>query len=147
MAKWLPVEKTVAEECPHVGFENCFRLRWYAIIGNGFDLECGLRTGYKDFLSFVHEGKYDDPPLCGTAAAPVDWLALRDGNYWFRRFDSVQIGCGWVDFENEIAKVTISVERSMYDDHGLRVFVDAVAPSIDSGMAPSGMIESIVLSE
>ena len=72
----------------------------------------------------MREAQYDDSSSCGTVVNSVGWLALRDGNYWFRRFESVQIGCGWVDFENEIARVTISIERSMYDDHGRRVFVD-----------------------
>ena len=28
------------------------------VIGNGFDLQCGLKTGYKDFLTYILTEKY-----------------------------------------------------------------------------------------
>lgn len=52
----------------------------FVIIGNGFDVECGLRTKYGDFLEFVREMKCDGPSAGIIPTHPVDWRDLRDYN-------------------------------------------------------------------
>ena len=96
----------------------------YAIIGNGFDLECGLNTSYRDFLSFVKDGEFERLDKSGFGPAfPVDWQGFRDRNFWYERFNTIQIGSGWVDFENEIARVVANVERSMLREDGSIAFM------------------------
>lgn len=90
----------------------------YAIIGNGFDLECGLKTSYSSFLSFVRNGDFARVGTNTVVTSPVDWEGFRDHNYWYKRFNSVQIGNRWIDFENEIARVVTNVERSMFREDG-----------------------------
>lgn len=96
----------------------------FVIIGNGFDVECGLHTKYGDFLEFVREMKYDDPSAGIIPTHPVNWQDLRDHNYWFKRFESVHIGSRWVDFETEIARVVTTVERDMLREDGSYAFID-----------------------
>lgn len=100
----------------------------YAIIGNGFDLECGLHTSYKSFLAFVNEQKYNNPKLHAPVSHRLDWQALREHSYWFKRFESTQIGNGWVDFENEIARVVATIERCMRNEDGSYEFMDDRLP-------------------
>ena len=99
----------------------------YVIIGNGFDLECGLYTSYRHFLDFIRNRGYTDQPS-NTARKHSfdysDWESLRKNNYWFRRFNSIQIGSGWIDFENEIARVVTTIERSMVNSDGWHAFID-----------------------
>lgn len=96
----------------------------YVILGNGFDLECGLHTAYGDFLTFVRDEEYKTPTAHTIPAHAVDWQALHEHNYWFKRFESIRIGSGWVDFENEIARVVTIVERSMICKDGSQAFID-----------------------
>lgn len=49
----------------------------FVIIGNGFDVECGLNTKYRDLLEFVREMKYDSPSVRVTPLLSVNWQDLR----------------------------------------------------------------------
>ena len=91
----------------------------YIMIGNGFDLECGLPTSYTDYLNFI---KAANMVSSGTSceALPINstikdklldpncnisfWQKMAN-NYWIHHFNKVHIRSGWVDFESEIAKV------------------------------------------
>lgn len=95
----------------------------YAILGNGFDLECGLQTSYSRFLSFVKNGEFNKIGAGAGATSPVDWEGFRKNNFWYERFNSIQIGSGWVDFENEIARVVTNVEHSMLREDGTVAFM------------------------
>ncbi len=95
----------------------------YAILGNGFDLECGLQTSYSSFLSFVKNGEFDKIGAGAGATSAVDWHRFRAHNFWYKRFNYVQIGNGWVDFENEIARVVTNVELSMLREDGTVAFL------------------------
>jgi hypothetical protein len=95
----------------------------YAILGNGFDLECGLQTSYSSFLSFVKNGEFNKMGAGAGATSPVDWEGFRKNNFWYERFNSIQIGSGWVDFENEIARVVTNVEHSMLREDGTVAFM------------------------
>lgn len=95
----------------------------YAILGNGFDLECGLQTSYSSFLSFVKNGEYNKMGAGAGATSAVDWQRFRAHNFWYKRFNYVQIGNGWVDFENEIARVVTNVELSMLREDGTVAFL------------------------
>ena len=96
----------------------------YAIVGNGFDLECGLHTGYDSFLKFVREDGYASLPVGASLTNSIDWQGFRSHNYWLKRFESVQIGSGWVDFENEIARVIVTVEKGMANASAIQAFLD-----------------------
>lgn len=100
----------------------------YVMIGNGFDLECGLPTGYKDFLNFlsVVESAYlgyrdkiknlmnnelqakliSKPPVYGL------WKPVIE-NFWYEHFKNANLKQNWIDFEAEIAKVIRVVENNM----------------------------------
>lgn len=101
----------------------------YVMIGNGFDLECGLPTSYRDFLQFVSAIEaWHNYPQKGFDEADID-LRIKDilqgknpnyiiwehviNNFWYKHFQEAQIKLGWVDFENELAKVIRIVESSM----------------------------------
>lgn len=64
----------------------------YAIVGNGFDLECGLRTDYGSFLRFVLNEEYANLTMSTSLTKLIDWQGFRNHNYWLKRFKSVQIG-------------------------------------------------------
>lgn len=96
----------------------------YIIIGNGFDLECGLRTGYRDFLSFVRCLESGDLQWGDTSERQFDWQGFCSNNYWFERYDTQSIGGRWVDFESEIARVVTNAERDMTNEDGTKAFAD-----------------------
>lgn len=108
----------------------------YIIIGNGFDLECGLPTKYTDYLGFLDAVRENyrtgnKAPLkgleflshkarsilCGDGFDSSPWKPAFD-NYWFNHFFSRSFKTGWVDFEKEISRIVNVSERcmgNMYD--------------------------------
>ena len=94
-------------------------------IGNGFDLECNLPTSYGDFLNFITAIDYvskDDIKKLSSLNLNVqvknkiickytnDQHSLEpftslQNNIWYQHFLGKKIKQGWIDFENEIAKV------------------------------------------
>lgn len=122
---------------PHIkdngATDECAR---YLILGNGFDLECGLPTKYTDYIEFLcqisdlREGKgfrhlslhedikrvlfrqFDNLDLKDIKGRTEAWTPAFE-NFWFRRFKEAQIKDGWVDFEKEIARVIRLIEECM----------------------------------
>ena len=98
----------------------------YIMIGNGFDIECGLPTSYSDFLRFLEaiEKKGHGTKLHSDVQSHLadmfsinpnydsEWNSVIN-NYWYEYFRTAKIKLGWVDFENEIAKVIHALENSM----------------------------------
>lgn len=128
-------------------------LEAYLMIGNGFDLECGLPTSYSDFLNFINAIEHisSGKDLDGVVLNPMIKEKLRDKvpdislwqpllhNYWYRHFKKARIRLGWVDFENEIAKVIRSVEKSTE----LTRFRPATMDDYVSGMMKSDLTNTI----
>ena len=56
------------------------------ILGNGFDLDLGLKTSYSDFMD------------------SDDFKAIVDNNYFARYLEEKrsELGGNWIDIENEI---------------------------------------------
>lgn len=76
------------------------------IIGNGFDLAHGLKTTYRDFLTFCRSIDFDD----------ASQNTLRQGldkNFWLSHFllSSINIGDTWIDFEEEIHKAISALSK------------------------------------
>lgn len=123
--------------------QSAMRIEWdeytkspnevYIMIGNGFDLECGLPTSYADFLNFLNAiiklnsdstVKVEDLKLNSFVASKLvnaikvgsesikNWREVLN-NFWFNHFKNAKIKLGWVDFENEIAKIIKVLENSM----------------------------------
>ncbi len=105
----------------------------YIMIGNGFDLECGLPTSYINFLNFLNAiikldrdctddltglslNHYVKSKLVNDFKKGLEkksnWQDVIN-NFWLGHFLDAQIKLGWVDFENEIAKVVKTLENSM----------------------------------
>ena len=70
------------------------------IVGNGFDLAHGLKTSYRDFLSYCHEKLYK-PRMTYPPSDPYYQ------NLWVKHFINVQRNMGdtWIDVEKEIFRV------------------------------------------
>lgn len=94
----------------------------YFILGNGFDIECGLPTSYPEFLDFINVVHLNFDNLLGYHDKQKELLdkyiniRKQNGkttvfskwreiptNFWYRHFKDAQIQKGWIDFENEIA--------------------------------------------
>jgi hypothetical protein len=111
----------------------------YLIIGNGFDLECGLPTKYTDFLDFLSQisdldqGKgFIHTSLHPTITRKLDHQTFTSktrmlitnewkptiNNYWFKHFKTVQSQDKWVDFESEIARVVKLMREWMNHNSG-----------------------------
>ena len=109
----------------------------YVILGNGFDIECGLPTDYRSFLSFlasikcIIEKKADTIDNKTNAIGHLKLhevirkqLVIEDVDtsywekvlktFWFKYFQEAIIKNGWVDFENEISKIIKWIEGSMF---------------------------------
>ncbi len=106
----------------------------FAVIGNGFDIECGLPTDYKSFLAFlsaVHKImglitiNSKSKALENSSLNPVIkqkliidpleegyWKKTLD-TFWYKYFQNTQAKNGWVDFENEISKIIQRIEETM----------------------------------
>ena len=62
------------------------------IIGNGFDLQCGLKSSYNDFFEWLRKDQ-----------------ALANNNLWAIHFLSTPPkGYGWIDIEESLRKVLCS---------------------------------------
>ena len=99
----------------------------YVVIGNGFDLECGLPTRYTDFLQFLTSAKNisESVELKYKKLRPEIMKKLSDSDisswddvlhsFWFSHFvkASESIRSGWMDLENEIDRVVTIIEQSM----------------------------------
>lgn len=96
----------------------------YIIIGNGFDMACGLKTGYKDFLSEVEMAECTHAWLRKKATKKVyetwekeraeqteTYLSVID-NTWYRYFKKVCKSNSWIDFENEISELLKPIEEN-----------------------------------
>lgn len=109
----------------------------YVILGNGFDIECGLPTDYRSFLSFLAsiesiieknadtiDGKTDAIKHFKLHEVISERLVIEDvetkywekvlKTFWYKHFQQVNIKNGWVDFENEISKLIKMIEESMF---------------------------------
>jgi hypothetical protein len=122
---------------------SCIPNASVVVIGNGFDIDCGLPTQYRDFLEFVSlvrallcisESKRIDAvtawckgrpgcaaleplivsALCMGNHDELDvWSTLIKDNCWLHYFDKAQVRDGWVDFEAEISLLVQMIEESM----------------------------------
>ena len=123
------------------------------MIGNGFDLECGLPTSYMDYLNFlsavdhISTGKSCESlplnpsvkkNLFDKTADITQWQPLTE-NYWYQHFKKAHIKLGWVDFENEIAKVIRTIENSI----DLNLFRPATMDDCVSGMIKSDLTNTM----
>ena len=106
----------------------------YLFIGNGFDIECGLPTRYRDFLEFLQDidciiangNRLDDQNLISKVQDQIierysDKTRISEleawkpvvNSFWRKHFISCSIGLDWIDFETEISRVIKAVEASM----------------------------------
>lgn len=98
----------------------------FVIIGNGFDLECGLPTTYGDFLRFlevISKGQKGAISLNDKVYGNLlkkkftsknfrrQWRPVFE-NFWYKYFIEARIKQNWVDFEKEIARVITMVENN-----------------------------------
>ena len=104
----------------------------YIIIGNGFDIECGLQTRYRDFLKFLtcvkniiesEELEYKDlNPVILQKVSGSDFSQWNNvlHSFWYRHFANAgeTIRGNWLDFENEIGRVVTMLEQSMTLQNG-----------------------------
>lgn len=115
----------------------------YIVIGNGFDIECGLPTTYKDFLKFLKEASHL-LDAGGFIAEPTEldsritdklrktsfsqWKPVLE-TFWYKHFSEVagSIRGGWLSFENEISRVIRTIESSMIipDSNGEPLYLAA----------------------
>ncbi|MBQ5967980.1 MAG: bacteriophage abortive infection AbiH family protein [Clostridiales bacterium] len=100
----------------------------YIMVGNGFDLECGLPTGYRDFLNFLDAvERLDKNPddklenvdispeikaLIGSHSTYDIWKPIIE-SYWYDHFRRSKLKHRWIDFEAEISKVIQTIEYNM----------------------------------
>lgn len=99
----------------------------YLMIGNGFDLESGLPTSYRDYLCFVQaiemikEGEtledfnINESIKKRLLCENIDFAFWDDviNSFWYKHFKKSTIRNLWIDFESEIAKVIRFLETSM----------------------------------
>ena len=107
------------------------------IIGNGFDIAHNLPTKYTDFLDFISGERYTQSKayMCkfvGQDAVDTEYLdvirentlrLIGDGNGLIDIFDTGLKrerlkGEDWVDFEQEIARVVLSIEKEVINGSG-----------------------------
>ena len=100
----------------------------YVMVGNGFDVECGLPTRYGDFLTFLSAVERLNKNTCDElkdvdinanikdallSCGKYDiWKPVVD-NFWYKHFRNSELRLRWIDFEFEISKVIQVVENSM----------------------------------
>jgi hypothetical protein len=72
----------------------------FLVIGNGFDLAHGLKTTYRDFLSFC------ESTLAEKSQKHESFYYYLNKNLWLSHFilRSNDIGSTWIDFEEEILR-------------------------------------------
>lgn len=83
--------------------ENNEAIKQLLIIGNGFDLACGLKSSYKDFFYDLYIDN------------PAKYRLTNTDNYWFlifRTFLRTYSSCVpyWTDIESQILEELINVD-------------------------------------
>lgn len=97
------------------------------VIGNGFDLAHGLKTGYVDFLKWIQYIIGNDDPKIRSGELPITkeellestnirndypeiFREIKDNrdNFWIYHFIKIEneLGPKWLDFESEIEHIT-----------------------------------------
>lgn len=84
------------------------------ILGNGFDLAHGLKTKYMDFLNYCIEK--NSKRLIGM----INYGTTFIDNIWLRHFITTcnNYGKNWIDLEEEIFKVVLSLNKTLKDMSG-----------------------------
>lgn len=84
------------------------------ILGNGFDLAHGLKTTYMDFLNYCIEK--NSKRLIGM----INYGTTFIDNIWLRHFITTcnNYGKNWIDLEEEIFKVVLSLNKTLKDMSG-----------------------------
>ena len=87
--------------------ENNERIKQLLIIGNGFDLACGLKSRYNDFFYDLYKEN------------PQNY-SITEKNYWFKLFkDMVKFDenstLGWTDIELQILIELMNIEFILKD--------------------------------
>ena len=95
------------------------------VIGNGFDLDLGLPTSYKDFL----ESSYFRSHLNTEIVTMKYDKDLKEGNNLFRYLREKYVSQNWIDIEKEL-KFMASRQTKAVDRHG-RVY-DALPVASDA---------------
>ena len=102
--------------------QTVFPREVYFILGNGFDIECGLPTSYPAFLAFIELVYLNNQNILqyydqkkqlfdeyanirknkGKLTVWSKWEKI-PGNFWYCHFKNARLQKGWIDFENEIS--------------------------------------------
>lgn len=84
------------------------------ILGNGFDLAHGLKTTYMDFLNYCIEK--NSKRLIGM----INYGTTFIDNIWLRHFITTcnNYGKNWIDLEEEIFEVVLSLNKTLKDMSG-----------------------------
>lgn len=84
------------------------------ILGNGFDLAHGLKTTYMDFLNYCVEK--NSKRLKGM----INYGTTFIDNIWLRHFITTcnNYGKNWIDLEEEIYRVVLSLNKTLKDMPG-----------------------------
>jgi len=105
------------------------------IIGNGFDIEHGLPTGYTDFLKQVIsilEKSDDCHGLCKAlekAQMKSEFYEIISSNIWINYFidrynKNLLCGIKWIDFEYEVSKLILDFEQQVIKDGNIFIDLD-----------------------
>ena len=83
--------------------ENNEAIKQLLIIGNGFDLACGLKSRYNDFFYDLYKEN------------PQNYRITEEKNYWFKLFEGVvkfdeKSTLGWTDIELQILIELMNIE-------------------------------------
>ena len=83
--------------------ENNERSKQLLIIGNGFDLACGLKSRYNDFFYDLYKEN------------PQKYSITEEKNYWFKLFKGMvkfdeNSTLGWTDVESQILTELMNIE-------------------------------------
>ena len=84
------------------------------ILGNGFDLAHGLKTKYSDFLDYCVEK--NNKRIIGM----INYGTTFIDNIWLQHFITTcnNYGKNWVDLEDEIYRVVLSLNKTLLDLSG-----------------------------
>ena len=88
--------------------ENNERSKQLLIIGNGFDLACGLKSRYNDFFYDLYKEN------------PQNYSITEEENYWFNLFEGLvkfdeKSTLGWTDIELQILIELMNIEFILKD--------------------------------
>ena len=84
------------------------------ILGNGFDIAHGLKTKYSDFLDYCVEK--NNKRIIGM----INYGTTFIDNIWLQHFITTcnNYGKNWVDLEDEIYRVVLSLNKTLLDLSG-----------------------------